>query len=82
MNKQGLIAKFERDVTKRNRFFRFLLVFDQMINVIGWNGSQDETVSSHIGRKIDKGTATWFDKILCKFLKWLETSHCIKSLGE
>lgn len=30
---------------------RFLLVLDQMGNVLFWNGSQDETISSHIGRK-------------------------------
>lgn len=77
-----LYAKFDRDVTKRSRLMRFILVLDQMLNVIGWNGSQDETVSSHIGRKIDKGTATWFDKKLCCLLKKIESNHCNKSLGE
>lgn len=50
--KEALIQKFENDVKKRSRLFRFLLVLDQMCNVIFWNGSQDETVSSHIGRRI------------------------------
>ena len=77
-----LYSKFDRDVEKRSRWFRFLLVLDQMLNVIFWNGSQDETVSSHIGRKIDKGTASWFDKKLCCLLKKLEHNHCNKSLGE
>lgn len=77
-----LYSKFDRDVEKRSRWFRFLLVLDQMLNVIFWNGSQDETVSSHIGRKIKKGTATWFDKKLCCLLKKLEHNHCNKSLGE
>ena len=35
-----LIEKFELDVEKRSRLNRFLLVLDQMFNVILWNGSQ------------------------------------------
>ena len=77
-----LIEKFENDRKKRTRLMRFLLVLDQMLNVVIWNGSQDETVSSHIGRRIEKGEATWFDKKLCCFLKRLENNHCEKSLGE
>lgn len=79
---EQLIEKFENDSKKRSRLLRFLLVVDQMLNVLFWNGSQDETVSSHIGRKIENGTATWFDKILCKFLRRIERSHCFKSKGE
>lgn len=77
-----LYSKFDRDVEKRSRWFRFLLALDQMLNVIFWNGSQDETVSSHIGRRIREGKATWFDKKLCCLLKKLEHNHCNKSLGE
>ena len=77
-----LYSKFDRDVEKRSRWFRFLLVLDQMLNVIFWNGSQDETVSSHIGRRIREDKATWFDKKLCCLLKKLEHNHCNKSLGE
>lgn len=78
----ALIQKFENDVKKRSRLFRFLLVLDQMCNVLFWNGSQDETVSSHIGRRIQAGNATWFDKRLCCLLKRLEHNHCNESLGE
>ena len=77
-----LIEKFELDVEKRSRLNRFLLVLDQMFNVILWNGSQDETISSHIHRRIESGKATWFDKKLCCLLKKLEDTHCAKSLGE
>ena len=80
--KDVLIQKFENDVKKRSRLFRFLLVLDQMCNVVFWNGSQDETVSSHIGRRIENGTATWFDKRLCCLLKRLEKNHCNLSVGE
>ena len=78
----NLIEKFENDIKKRSRLKRFLLVLDQMGNVLFWNGSQDETVSSHIGRRIKNGEATWFDKKLCCFLKRLENNHCEKSFGE
>ena len=80
--KDVLVQKFENDVKKRSRLFRFLLVLDQMCNVVFWNGSQDETVSSHIGRRIQAGNATWFDKRLCCMLKRLEHNHCNESLGE
>ena len=77
-----LVAKFELDVKKRSRTKRLLLVIDQLGNVIFWNGSQDETISSHIHRRIESGTATWFDKKLCCLLKKIENNHCAKSLGE
>ena len=79
---QELVEKFKKDVEKRTRLMRFILVLDQLYNVVFWNGSQDETVSSHIGRKIKDGEATWFDKRLCCFLKKLEKNHCNESLGE
>ena len=79
---QELVEKFKKDVEKRTRLMRFILVLDQMANVVFWNGSQDETVSSHIGRRIQKGEATWFDRKLCCFLKKIEKNHCNKSLGE
>ena len=82
MNKEELIVKFEKDMTKRTRWMRFLLVLDQMFNVLLWNGSQDETISSHIHRRIESGTATWFDKKLCCLLKKIDNNHCAKSLGE
>ena len=82
MNKQELFLKFDNDIAKRTRLMRFLLVFDQMFNVLVWNGSQDETISSHIARQINGGYATWFDKKVCCFLKMIESEHCIKSLGE
>ena len=79
---QELIKKFENDVQKRSRFFRFLLALDQLGNVLFWNGSQDETISSHIHRRIESGKANWFDKKLCCLLKKLEDNHCAKSIGE
>jgi hypothetical protein len=80
--KNPLYDKFDNDIKKRSRVMRFLLVFDQMCNVLFWNGSQDETISSHIGRREVAGTATWFDKQICSVLKKIEGNHCFKSLGE
>lgn len=77
-----LIEKFENDVKKRSRFMRLLLALDQLGNVLFWNGSQDETISSHIHRRIESGRATWFDKKLCCLLKKIEDNHCAKSIGE
>jgi len=74
--------KFIEDTKKRSRVKRFVLVLDQMLNVLLWNGSQDETVSSHIYRRIRDGRASWFDKKLCWLLRKLESKHCLKSLGE
>ena len=82
MKKSLLIEKFEYDVQKRSRIFRILLVLDQLGNVLFWNGSQDETISSHIHRRIESGKANWFDKKLCCLLKKLEDNHCAKSIGE
>lgn len=77
-----LFIKFDKDVETRSRLNRFLLALDQLLNVVFWNGSQDETISSHIGRRIEENKATWFDKKLCCFLKRLENNHCNKSIGE
>lgn len=77
-----LIEKFENDTRKRSRIKRLLLVIDQLGNVLFWNGSQDETISSHIHRRIESGKATWFDKKLCCLLKKIDNNHCAKSLGE
>lgn len=80
--KKILIEKFENDKKKRSQIMRFLLSVDQMGNVLLWNGSQDETISSHVGRRIEGGKANWLDKGVCKFLRWLESKHCFKSKGE
>jgi hypothetical protein len=79
---QILIDKFENDMKKRSRLMRFLLVLDQMGNVIFLNGSQDETISSHIGRNIENGTATWIQRKICCILSKIENNHCNKSKGE
>ena len=78
----ALLKKFDNDMKKRNRAMRILLAIDKLFNVLIWNGSQDETISSHIHRRIASGKATWFDKKVCCILKIIESEHCMKSEGE
>lgn len=82
MKQEELYKKFDNDVAKRSRWNRIIISFDQAIGCIGWNKSQDETISSYIGRKIKRGEANWFEKKLCCFLHLFEYNHCDKSLGE
>lgn len=82
MSKYDLYEKFDNDIAKRKRWYRFLLSVDQLFNVVLWNGSQDETISSHIHRKQLNGTSTWFDNLVCRGLKFIESKHCLKSVGE
>lgn len=77
-----LFAKFDRDVKQLSRFTRVMLAFDQFFNALFWNGSQDETISSHIGRRKADGTETRWDNFVCKCLNKLEYNHCKNSLGE
>ena len=82
MTTEELYQKFDNDVAKRSRTMRFLLVLDQMFNVLLWNGSQDETISSHIHRRMEESNALWIEKKLCCVLQWFEAKHCFKSKGE
>ena len=82
MSKKTLIDKFEQDVKKRSRDLRLLLALDQFFNVLLWNGSQDETVSSHVGRRIEEGRANFIDKLVCCLLNKLDSEHCKESKGE
>lgn len=77
-----LYAKFEKDVSTKSRWLRALIAFDQLLGVIFWNNSQDETISSKIHRKQSKGESNWFEDRLCCLLSKLEYNHCYKSRGE
>lgn len=77
-----LYAKFYRDVQEKSRLLRLCIVLDQFFGVLIWNNSQDETISSKIGRKQLDGTSNWFEGKLCCLLSRLDYNHCHKSLGE
>lgn len=80
--KEILYKKFDNDVAKRSRLMRLLLGVDQFFNVLLWNGSQDETISSHISRRQQDNTANIFDNMVCCLLKKIQSKHCIRSEGE
>jgi hypothetical protein len=73
---------FIKDVREKPRWLRAAIALDQLIGVIIWNNSQDETISSKIGRRKAKGIATKVELLLCKLLSKLEYNHCSKSMGE
>lgn len=77
-----LYNKFDNDVRSKSRWLRALIAFDQLVGVIFWNNSQDETISSKIGRKKLNNTSNWFENKLCCLLSKLDYNHCNKSLGE
>ena len=77
-----LFKKFDSDTSKRSWGMRLLLATDQWFNVAIWNGSQDETISSHISRLQKKGKSNWANDIICCLLQKLEYNHCKNSLGE
>ena len=77
-----LYAKFDKDVSTKNRGHRLALVIDQFFGVLIWNNSQDETISSKIGRKQIAGTSNGLEDKLCCLLSRMEHNHCNKSLGE
>ncbi len=79
---QLLFAKFDKDVITKSRGLRAMIALDQLIGVIFWNNSQDETISSKIGRLEKAGKTTWFDNKVCCLLNKLEYNHCNKSIGE
>ena len=70
-----LIAKFEDDVKTKSRLLRLVIATDQWLGVALLNTSQDETISSYIGRT---GKLPW----LCWLLRKLQAKHCLKSEGE
>lgn len=77
-----LYTKFDNDVKTKPRWLRALIAFDQLLGVIFWNNSQDETISSKIHRKKEQGKSNWFEDKLCCLLSKLEYNHCYKSRGE
>jgi len=82
LEREKLYTKFDHDMAKRGRMMRLVLAIDQFFNVMIWNGSQDETISSHIHRRKEKGIATKFDNLVCCALSKLEYNHCYLSRGE
>lgn len=61
---------------------RLFLVCDQLVGVLLWKGHDpDETISSRLGRKIRDGRKlNWFQRLLNKFLNWIDPNHCVDAI--
>lgn len=67
-------------MNKKPYWLRLLVSIDQFFNVLLWNGNEDQTISGHIGYKIEDGTATWFDKLIAKGLHKIDHDHVSKNI--
>lgn len=59
-------------------FWNILIAVDQLANAL-LGGDPDETISSRSGKR--QHEQAWA-KYLCKFLNWIDTDHCQKSIEE
>ncbi|MDH3324068.1 MAG: hypothetical protein OEL89_00355 [Candidatus Peregrinibacteria bacterium] len=62
---------------KKAYLWRILLSIDQFFNVLIFNGYEDETISSHAGKK--RHRKKWAC-LLCKILDFVDKKHCAKSI--
>ena len=76
------IIKFEADKKQLHYVIRLLLAIDQFCNVLLFNGSHNETISSSIGRLNKDNKANWIQRQICFILHYIESKHCEKSIGE
>lgn len=56
---------------------RVFVAFDQLLNALLF-GSEDETISSRIGKDARRGRK--FACILCRVLDWIDRDHCEKAI--
>ena len=65
---------------KHNTYFwRCVLSWDQLINA-HTGGDEDETISSRMGKAVEKKTNCWFCHFVCKALHWIDPNHCQDSI--
>ncbi len=67
---------------KRSRLFRALLAIDNFFNVLLLNGSEDHTISGHVGyMSLTTNKRRW--RILERIINaifWFDKNHCYKSI--
>ena len=68
----------------KRRISNILIGLDQFLQVLLYFGAYtpDETISGIIGRKIKADKANKIEKVICWFLRKLQSKHCIKSIDE
>jgi len=66
----------------KNYILKLLVALDQLLNVALFNGSEDHTISGHVGYKsLSTGKKRW--KILEKIINtifWFDPDHCKNSI--
>lgn len=76
-------------------FFKIAVSIDQLGNVVGGSffnacaitkdgfkfGSEDETISSVIGRNYQKGTLKLLGRSIRYYLDKIQPNHCVNSIG-
>ena len=66
---------------RRPYLWRLLVAFDQLLNVVLLNGSEDHTISGRVGYKARLGKRRWLiaEKII-NTVFWFDPNHCRKSI--
>lgn len=64
----------------RRWLWKLLLAIDQFFNVLLWNGDEDETISSNLGKKVRDGEANKFESAICWALDKVDPNHCFDSI--
>ena len=67
----------EQQAGRENYIVRSLVAFDQLCNVVLFNGDPDETISSHSARAATEGKL--WGKIMSHFLDWFQVDHGAKA---
>ena len=62
-----------------NYFMRVLLAIDQLGNTL-IGGDEDETISSRMGKALEKKEDCWICRTLCRMLHWIDPHHCRDSI--
>ena len=59
--------------------WRILLSIDQFFNTLT-GGDEDETISSRMGKAVERKKDCWFCHTVCKMLHWIDPHHCQDSI--
>jgi hypothetical protein len=70
-------ATQEQQAGRENYILRALVAFDQLCNVVIFNGAPDETISSHSARAATEGKL--WGKLMSHFLDIFQSDHGAKA---
>lgn len=66
-------------VKEKSYIKRVGIAIDQLINVVFFNGDEDETLSSRMGKRVLRGDCK-VCYVICRFLDIFDKDHCYKSI--